>query len=606
MCGISGIISNTSVSRRLLDSIQNLEYRGYDSCGMAVINSHGPIVRKNVGHVAEVAEKELFTSLDGHVGIAHTRWATHGGVTPVNAHPHTSCDGTIAVVHNGIISNYGELKARLMKKGHIFRSETDTEVIPHLIEEYRKGGLPLERAFVAALNELDGSFAVAMVAAEEPWGIFCGKHESPLIIGLGQNENYLGSDFNAFIEYTKNAVVMEDGEYAIITHESYAVKRMSNGEPVNKQVMPIEWDAEMSKKGGFPHYMLKEIHEQPRTVIKALAIDENAIINLARRMIEARRANVTGVGTTYYVAQLGQYYLASEAGVSAPAVSADEFLEGSAFGPEDFILAVSQSGETYDTLRVLREAKRRKTRTAAMVNVIGSTMARLVDDVVMQGSGPEICVISTKAALAQMIILIRIAIEAGVLTGRITPADRKQKIKQLEALPDIISGFLNEYSGFVHTLAQRTAHHHNWLYLGRGRYYPIALEAALKVKEVAYLHAEGMPAGFLKHGTIALIDEKLKSLVFVPTEKEEELYNMTMSSIEEIKARGGSVTAFHSSRTLQRSKLLDDQLMLPAAPPLVAPLVSLIAAQLYSYFAAVTLGKNVDKPRALAKSVTVA
>ena len=606
MCGISGIISNTSVSRRLLDSIQNLEYRGYDSCGMAVINSHGPIVRKNVGHVAEVAEKELFTSLDGHVGIAHTRWATHGGVTPVNAHPHTSCDGTIAVVHNGIISNYGELKARLMKKGHIFRSETDTEVIPHLIEEYRKGGLPLERAFVAALKELDGSFAVAMVAAEEPWGIFCGKHESPLIIGLGQNENYLGSDFNAFIEYTKNAVVMEDGEYAIITHESYAVKRMSNGEPVNKQVMPIEWDAEMSKKGGFPHYMLKEIHEQPRTVIKALAIDENAIINLARRMIEARRANVTGVGTTYYVAQLGQYYLASEAGVSAPAVSADEFLEGSAFGPEDFILAVSQSGETYDTLRVLREAKRRKTRTAAMVNVIGSTMARLVDDVVMQGSGPEICVISTKAALAQMIILIRIAIEAGVLTGRITPADRKQKIKQLEALPDIISGFLNEYSGFVHTLAQRTAHHHNWLYLGRGRYYPIALEAALKVKEVAYLHAEGMPAGFLKHGTIALIDEKLKSLVFVPTEKEEELYNMTMSSIEEIKARGGSVTAFHSSRTLQRSKLLDDQLMLPAAPPLVAPLVSLIAAQLYSYFAAVTLGKNVDKPRALAKSVTVA
>ena len=464
----------------------------------------------------------------------------------------------------------------------------------------------MERAFVAALKELDGSFAVAMVAAEEPWGIFCGKHESPLIIGLGQNENYLGSDFNAFIEYTKNAVVMEDGEYAIITHESYAVKRMSNGEPVNKQVMPIEWDAEMSKKGGFPHYMLKEIHEQPRTVIKALAIDENAIINLARRMIEARRANVTGVGTTYYVAQLGQYYLASEAGVSAPAVSADEFLEGSAFGPEDFILAVSQSGETYDTLRVLREAKRRKTRTAAMVNVIGSTMARLVDDVVMQGSGPEICVISTKAALAQMIILIRIAIEAGVLTGRITPADRKQKIKQLEALPDIISGFLNEYSGFVHTLAQRTAHHHNWLYLGRGRYYPIALEAALKVKEVAYLHAEGMPAGFLKHGTIALIDEKLKSLVFVPTEKEEELYNMTMSSIEEIKARGGSVTAFHSSRTLQRSKLLDDQLMLPAAPPLVAPLVSLIAAQLYSYFAAVTLGKNVDKPRALAKSVTVA
>ncbi len=606
MCGISGIVSHSNISRRLLDSIQNLEYRGYDSCGMAVINSHGPIVRKNVGHVAEVAEKELFTSLDGHVGIAHTRWATHGGVTPVNAHPHTSCDGSIAVVHNGIISNYGELRAKLMKKGHRFASETDTEVIPHLIEEFRKGGLPLEAAFVAALKELDGSFAVAMVSAEEPWCIFCGKHESPLIIGLGRNENYLGSDFNAFIEYTKNAVVMDDGEYAIISNESYSVKRMSNGEPVGKQVMPIEWDAEMSKKGGFPHYMLKEIHEQPQTVLKALAIDEKSIINLARRLIESRRSFLTGVGTTFYVAQLGQYYLASEAGISAPAISADEFLEGAAFGQEDFILAVSQSGETYDTLRVLREAKRRKTRTAAMVNVIGSTMARLVDDVVMQGSGPEICVISTKAALAQMIILIRTAIEAGVITKRITAAEKKQKIKQLESLPEIISGFLNEHSGFVNTLAQRTAHHHNWLYLGRGRYYPIALEAALKVKEVAYLHTEGMPAGFLKHGTIALIDDNLKSLVFLPSEKEEELYKMTMSSIEEIKARGGSVTAFHSSKTLQKSKLLDDQLMLPVSGPLVAPLVSLVASQLYSYFAAVTLGKNVDKPRALAKSVTVA
>ncbi|MBI5177863.1 MAG: glutamine--fructose-6-phosphate transaminase (isomerizing) [Nitrospinae bacterium] len=606
MCGISGIISSNTITKKLLNSIQNLEYRGYDSCGMAIINSHGPVIRKNIGHVADVAEKELFLSMDGYVGIAHTRWATHGGVTPANAHPHANCDGSIAVVHNGIISNYLDLKQTLIKKRHHFISETDSEVIPHLIEEYRKGGMPLESAFSAALKELEGSFAVAMVAYEEPGRIFCAKHESPLIIGLGNNENYLGSDFNAFIEYTKDAVVMDDGEYAIISNEGYAIKRIGDGSPVLKKVMQIEWDAEMSKKGGFPHYMLKEIYEQPETVNKALAISQEAIISLARGLVDSRRAFLTGVGTTFYAAQIGQYYLASEAGLSIPAISSDEFLESTPAGEGDFVLAVSQSGETYDTLRVLREAKNRKAKTAAIVNVIGSTMARLVDTTVMQGSGPEICVISTKAALAQMVILIRTAIEAGIITGKLTPADRKAKLKQLETLPGLISDFLNEHSAFVHNLAKRQAHHHNWLYLGRGKYYPIALEAALKVKEVAYLHTEGMPAGFLKHGTIALIDEKLKCLVFVPTEKEHELYKMTMSSIEEIKARGGSVVAIHSSRAFAKSPLLDDQLLLPSAPPLVMPLVALVASQLLSYFFATTLGRNVDKPRALAKSVTVA
>ncbi len=606
MCGISGIISNANIAKKLLDSIQNLEYRGYDSCGMAILNSHGPIIRKNIGHVADVAEKELFLSMNGNTGIAHTRWATHGGVTPVNAHPHANCDGSIAVVHNGIISNYVKLREMLTKKRHTFLSETDSEVIPHLIEEYRKGGMPLESAFVAALKDIEGSYAVAMVAYEKPWKIFCGKHESPLIIGLGKNENYIGSDFNAFIEFTKEAVVMDDGEYAIVSNEGYAVKKIVNGAPVLKKVMHVEWDAEMSKKGGFPHYMLKEIYEQPETVKKALSISDASIQMLAQNVVSAERTYLTGVGTTFYAAQLGQYYFASEAGINVPAVSSDEFLENSAMAKGDFVLAVSQSGETYDTLRVLREAKNRKIRTAAIVNVIGSTMARLVDDVVMQGSGPEICVISTKAALAQVIILIRTALEAGVITGKLRVSEKKQKIKQLEALPQQISDFLNEHSGFVHNLAERQAHHHNWLFLGRGKYYPIALEAALKVKEVAYLHAEGMPAGFLKHGTIALIDDNLRSLVFIPSEKEEALYKMTMSAVEEINARGGKVIGIHSSKTFAKSKLLADQLLLPPAPPLVMPLMALVASQLFSYFLATTLDRNVDKPRALAKSVTVA
>jgi len=606
MCGISGIISNGNIAKRLLDSIQNLEYRGYDSCGMAIINSHGPVVRKNIGHVADVAEKELFLSMDGNTGIAHTRWATHGGVTSANAHPHSSCDGNIAVVHNGIISNYLPLKKALTKKRHHFKSETDSEVIPHLIEEYRKGGMPLESAFVAALKELEGSYAVAMVSSEDPLRIFCGKHESPLIIGLGRNENYIGSDFNAFIEYTKDAVVMDDGEYAVVGNEGYAVKRLDTGAPVLKKAMRIEWDAEMSKKGGFPHYMLKEIHEQSETVKKALSVDEASIQALAKNLVAAKRSYLTGVGTTFYVALAGQYYLASEAGLNIPAVSSDEFLENSPMGENDFLLAISQSGETYDTLRVLRDAKKRKVKTAAVVNVIGSTMARLVDDVVMQGSGPEICVISTKAAMAQVIILIRTALAAGVMTGKLKASEKKLKMKQLEGFPRLISDFLNERSAFVHNLAQRQARHHNWLFLGRGKYYPIALEAALKVKEVAYLHAEGMPTGFLKHGTIALIDDNLRSLVFIPSEKEEELYKLTMSAVEEINARGGKVVGIHSSKTFVKSKLLEDQLLLPAAPPLVMPLMALVASQLFSYFLATTLDRNVDKPRALAKSVTVA
>jgi glucosamine--fructose-6-phosphate aminotransferase (isomerizing) len=606
MCGISGVVSKNNVAGKLLSSIQNLEYRGYDSCGMAVMNSHGPVVKKNIGHVADVAEKELFLSLEGVTGIAHTRWATHGGVTPANAHPHLSCDKTLAIVHNGIISNYAKLKAALVKKRHKFASDTDSEVVAHLIEDFRKKGLPLEGAFVATLKALEGSFAIAMVSVEEPNRIFCGKHESPLIIGIGKDEFYIGSDFNAFIEYTKDAVVMDDGEYAVVSSSGYVVKKISDGRPLKKKIMLIDWDAEMSKKGGFPHYMLKEIYEQPETVKKAMSVDEKSIVALAKGLLGAKRAYLTGIGTTYYAAQMGQCYLASEAGLGVTAISSDEFLENSPLTAGDFVLAISQSGETYDTLRLMKEAKNRGAKTAAIVNVAGSTLSRLVDEVVMQGSGPEICVISTKAAMAQMIILVRVAIEAGAINGHISPSDKKRKIKQLESLPALISKFLNEYSGFFHTVAEKHASRHNWLLMGRGKFYPVALETALKVKEVAYLHAEGMPAGFLKHGALALIDDNLKSAMFIPGEDEKDLHRMTMSSVEEINARGGKIIGFHFSKSLRASKLFEDQIMLPPAPPLVSPFIALVAGQLFSYFLATTLERNVDKPRSLAKSVTVA
>ena len=606
MCGISGVVSSQNVVARLQSGIQNLEYRGYDSCGMAVLNGSGTVVRKNIGYVAEVAEREKFSSLTGSVGIAHTRWATHGGVTQQNAHPHLSCDGRIAIVHNGIISNYLKLKKYLEGQKHVFTSETDSEVVAHLIEEYVNNGRTIEAAFVEALKELEGSFAIALVSVIDPNRIYCAKHESPLIIGLGENENYVGSDFNAFIEHTKSSVILDDGEFAIVSNEGYSVKKIKNGEPVLKKVTIIEWDAEMAKKGGFPHFMLKEIHEQPDSVANVLAIEEKKIVELARMIVEAKHSYLVGVGTTYYAALFGQYQFAELAGIMAPAVSSDEALESAPMSEGDFILAVSQSGETYDTLRVLRTAKKNRVKTAAIVNVIGSTMSRMVDVAVMQGSGPEICVISTKVAIAQMVSLMRVAIEAGVITKKISQAKKREYMKQLGSLPELIGTFLNENSAFIHNLATRQAHQNNWLFLGRGKYYPMALEAALKVKEVAYHHAEGMPAGFLKHGTIALIDEKIRTMVFLPPESDKGLYEMIMSSIEEVNARGGSIVGIHFSKSLKNSKLFSDQLCLPKTHPFIAPIITLVAAQLYSYFVATALGRNVDKPRALAKSVTVA
>ncbi len=390
MCGISGIVSKKNISKKLLTSIGNLEYRGYDSCGMAILNAKDTQVKKNIGYVAEVAEKELFTSLKGSVGIAHTRWATHGGVTRPNAHPHVSCDGRLAIVHNGIISNYRELRDMLRKKKHEFSSDTDSEVIAHLVEEMLKEAPSLESAFMAALRELDGSYAVAMVAVDAPNTILCGKHESPLILGLGENENYVGSDFNAFIEHTKTSVVLEDGEFAALSNEDYIVKKISNASNISKKIIAIEWDAEMAKKGGFPHYMLKEIHEQPSVIKKVMSLGEEVFADFAKEALAADNVYLTGVGTTFYVSQFGQYCFASEAGVMAPAISSDEFPESAPVKKGDFVLAVSQSGETYDTLKALRKAKKASARTAVVVNVVGSSMARMTDMVIMQGAGPEI------------------------------------------------------------------------------------------------------------------------------------------------------------------------------------------------------------------------
>ena len=603
MCGISGVASFHPIGDRLYEGVRHLEYRGYDSCGIAFVNDHHIEVRKDIGTVDEVDSKEHIRALNALVGIAHTRWATHGRVTRENAHPHQGCHSDFAVVHNGIIANYKALREELQKSGHRFRSDTDTEIIAHLLEQRFKESGDIERAWVSALRALEGSYALAMISIHDPERIFCARHESPLIIGVGSESNYVGSDFNAFIDYTKSTVILEDGEYGIVSKDSYCVKRLRTGELVDKDITVVPWDSELSRKGGYPHYMLKEIHEQPQAVRSALSIGDDEIAAVADMMAAARRVHLLGVGTTYYVALLGQYLLATLADMDVPAVSSDEFRHLDKSDRESLVLAVSQSGETYDTVMSLRHAKERGAKTAAIVNVMGSSIARMVDRVILQGSGPEVCVVSTKAALVQMILLARLAIALGARRGTLSTAARREHEAALAALPGQIETILNEKSGLIRAAAYRHAHVANWLFLGRGVYYPIALEAALKMKEVTYVHAEGMPGGFLKHGTLSLVDDKLYTLVFVPPPSAGDLHAATMSSVEEVKARGGFVFGLTFDGA---DDIFNERLVLTPGHEVTAPFLPLVCAQLLAYFTATALKRNVDKPRSLAKSVTVA
>ncbi len=604
MCGIAGVVSFHSIGDRLYEGVQHLEYRGYDSCGIAVVDDHHIEVRKDIGTVDEVNNKNSIRHVTAQVGIAHTRWATHGKVTRENAHPHLSCHGEFAVVHNGIIANYKALREELVGAGHRFASDTDTEIIAHLIEHHFTESGDVERAWVSSLRALQGSYALAMVSAHDPDRIFCARHESPLIIGVGSESNYVGSDFNAFIDYTKSTVILEDGEYGVISRDSYSVKSLRTGDVIDKTVTVVPWDSELSRKGGYPHYMLKEIHEQPQAVRAALTIAADEIEALAEMLQQADRVHLLGVGTTYYVAVLGQYLFAQLADLDVAVASSDEFRHLDRTHPGSLVLAISQSGETYDTVMSMRHAKGRGAKSAAIVNVVGSSLARLVDRVILQGSGPEVCVVSTKAALAQMILLGRLALAVGERRGTLTAERRRTHEAELQTLPQAIETILNEQSGVIRAAAFRHAHVANWLFIGRGIYYPIALESSLKMKEVTYIHAEGMAGGFLKHGTLSLVDERLYTMVFVPPPCTGELHAMTMSSVEEVKARGGFV--FGITFEAAADSLFDDRLVLYAEHPLTAPFLPLVCAQLFAYFTATALKRNVDRPRSLAKSVTVA
>ena len=606
MCGISGVVGLKSISELLFEGIRNLEYRGYDSCGVALMNKTRLIIKKDIGGVEGFYRKHNVLQLKSKIGIAHTRWATHGKVTRNNSHPFTSSDGNFAVVHNGIISNYRPLRDQLQKEGFKFSSETDTEILAHLLEKFYKRSQNIEKAFVKTLTLIEGTFALAFISSYLPEQIFCAKRESPLMLGIGDEIKFVGSDFNAFIDHTKNAVILDDGEYAILSRDTYVVKSLLSKEEVTKPIIKIEWDSETSKKGGYPHYMLKEIYEQPQMVSNALDLEASGLDEIVDLFARARNSYFLGVGTTFYVAKYAKYVFSQLAQEFFPSVSSDEFMVLANVNKQSLVFALSQSGETFDTLSALKHAKSKGARTAAVVNVMGSSIARLVDKVVLQGSGPEICVISTKAALSQMVIVTLLAMKLALKKKVITRKTYNLHLRALQDLPEIIQGILNERSGFIHRLASKYSGSRNWLYLGRGVYYPIALEAALKMKEVAYIHAEGMPGGFLKHGTLAMIDDGVFSIVFVPPPEDKMLYESTLHSIEEIRARSGFVLGIHFTQQGKNQNLYSEELILPNVPPLTAPLIQLVIGQLFAYFTATSLKRNIDKPRSLAKSVTVA
>ncbi len=604
MCGISGIVHIENFGRNLLNSIRNLEYRGYDSCGVAVIQDGKIDLRKNIGGIDDVNLKERLDQMQGKIGIAHTRWATHGGVTQENAHPHLSANREFAVVHNGIISNYQKLREELLSEGVCFDSLTDTEVFVNLLEKSYSESNDLEQAFLKALQQIEGSFSIVMLSSHDPEHLYCVKKESPLLLGLGEDCNYVGSDINAFLEYTRKAIVLDEGEYVILGPNKFKICCLKTGKKIRKNILNIDWDIETSKKGGFSHYMLKEIFDEPQTVKQAMQIPKGQMVAIAEMFADSERSYMMGVGTTYYVASIGQYYFSSLANCYYSALSSDEFPVVN-IKQGDMVLAISQSGETYDTKTGLVYAKEHGAKTAAIVNVMGSAISMMVDQVIMQGSGPEICVVSTKAALAQTFIMLRIALELGLIKKKLKINNYKKIQNEMQEFSKIIEIVLNEQSGFVRNIARDTSHVKHWLFLGCGVYYPVAMESALKMKEVTYQHAEGMPAGFLKHGTLSMVDPALHTLFFVPPPEQEELHKRTLIAMEQVKSRGGKVIAIIFQGDELAKNLAFQSIKLPIVSSLFAPFLQMIIAQMFAYYAALDLGRNIDKPRNLAKSVTV-
>jgi glucosamine--fructose-6-phosphate aminotransferase (isomerizing) len=607
MCGIVGYVGPREAATLLLEGLRRLEYRGYDSAGIAIVNGDGLKVYKSAGKLSNL-EKQLAGRMPtGTLGIGHTRWATHGAPTTPNAHPHTDQSGRIALIHNGIIENSGAIRKALAKRGHEFSSETDTEVLAHLIGELYQGNL--EEAVAAALRDVDGAYGIAVISADEPDTLVAARKGSPLIVGVGENERFVASDASPLLEHTRSVIYLDDGEMVILTRDGYRVRDLQVTN-IDKPVNQIEWDLATIERGGFEHFMLKEIFEQPESLANTLRghllEDEGTArvtgLNLTDDELKAvQRIVITACGTSWHSGLIGEYMLEELARVPVEVEYASEFrYRNPVVDDRTLVIGISQSGETADTLAAIREAKKRGARTIGLVNVVGSTIAREVDGGTYLHAGPEVGVASTKAFTSQVAALALLTLRLARLRN-LSILQGRQFIQGLKALPGQIEAILAK-STEVETLAEQFFTGNNALYLGRGVNFPVALEGALKLKEISYIHAEGYPAAEMKHGPIALIDENMPVVFIAPRDA---VHSKIVSNIEEVKARGGKVLAITNEGDAEIQRLADATFTIPETLDLLTPILTIIPLQLLSYYVAVRRGCNVDQPRNLAKSVTV-
>jgi len=611
MCGIVGYVGQKKVSTVLLDGLRRLEYRGYDSAGIAVINQGAIQVVRSAGKLRDLEENLRLVNLEGSFGIGHTRWATHGRPTEENAHPHRDCSGNLVVVHNGIIENYKELKRELAAQGHQLKTETDTEVIAHLIEEYRKGGgVSLEDGVRRAVARLGGSYAFCVVSAKDPMKIVAVRNGPPLVLGLGKDEYFVASDVPAILHHTRDVFFLDDHEIAVITEQGIVVTDPA-GRQINKKVQRITWDPIMAEKAGFKHFMLKEIYEQPRAIRDTLLgrvsqdtgqifLDEMEITQEEFR--NCRKLHLVACGTSWHAALIGKFLIERLARLPVEVDIASEFRYRNPILEKDHLVEViSQSGETADTLAAQREARGRGIKTIAICNVVGSMITREAQGVIYTHAGPEIGVASTKAFTGQITALFLQALHLGLARGVLTLEESKEHIKGLLHLPTQIEQVLAK-DAEIEEIAKDYHLAKDFLYLGRGINYPIALEGALKMKEISYIHAEGYPAGEMKHGPIALIDRSLPvvALVFGDT-----LYEKMMTNLEEARARDGAIIAVTHEGNDEVPHRADRTITVPRTSDLLTPILAVLPLQLLAYHIALRRGCDVDQPRNLAKSVTV-
>jgi glucosamine--fructose-6-phosphate aminotransferase (isomerizing) len=616
MCGIVGYVGSQRAVPIILDGLKRLEYRGYDSAGLAVYCDDETLgIRRASGKLRNLEDALRLDPVDGNYGIGHTRWATHGRPTEENAHPHSDCTGDIVVVHNGIVENYLSLKEQLQREGHIFKTETDTEVIAHLVEKYFEGNL--ESAVRCAVKQLRGVFALAILSRKDPNKIVAAREGPPVVVGLGKGEYFVASDVPAILSHTRDMFFLADGDMAVLTADGVQLGDF-NGRPVNRKVQHVLWDPIMAEKGGYKHFMLKEIFEQPRAVRDTtlgrvgqetgrIFLDEMDIT--PKQFQSFREVKIVACGTSWHAALAGKFMIEKLARIPVEVDYGSEFrYRDPILSPEVLTIVISQSGETADTLAAQREAKQKGSKTLAICNVVASMITREASGTIYTHAGPEIGVASTKAFTCQLTALAIFALYLGQVRGQIDEEMSRNFVHELIRIPGKLETILG-HDSIYEELGRKLFRATDFLFLGRGVHFPIALEGALKLKEISYIHAEGYPAGEMKHGPNALIDEKLPVVVLATrdsTSRESELlYEKTLSNIQEVKAREGKVVAIVTEGDTEIRKVADDVIEIPDAPDLLTPILEIVPLQLLAYHIAVRRGCDVDQPRNLAKSVTV-